>query len=227
MTRLALTASMLMALLIPGSGCQVAYLAGGMAQSFEYQKRIEVLAEYDGLEHRSVAVVVDSDLGVLYQYPKLAETVSSGVGNLLAREVSGVKVLMPAYVREWQFTTPRWNAMPYSEMIKALNVDRIVMIDIHTFRLNPPGNRWIWDGECSATIGVVERDGLSTDEFSDAYHVTVKFPTVKQLDRDSATQDAIETGLLAQFIKHTAWLFYPHLEPKYPDKYKPELDVTQ
>ena len=46
------------------------------------------------------------------------------------------------------------------------------------------------------------------------------------MDRDSATQDSIETGLLAQFIKHTAWLFYPHLEPKYPDKYKPEVDAN-
>ena len=225
MFRFAFTACVLTALLTPGSGCQVAYLAGGMAQSFEYQKRIEVLAQYEGLEHHSVAVVVDSDLGILYQYPKLAETVSGGVGNLLAREVSGVKVLMPAYVREWQFTTPRWNAMPYGEMVKALNVDRIVLVDIHTFRLNPPGNRWIWEGECSATIGVIERDGLTTDEFADAYHVTVNFPTVKQLDRDSATQESIETGLLAQFIKHTAWIFYPHLEPKYPDMYKSQMDT--
>jgi hypothetical protein len=29
------------------AGCEAAYLIGGMAQNFEYQKEIEVLAEYD------------------------------------------------------------------------------------------------------------------------------------------------------------------------------------
>ena len=205
-------------------GCGAFYLAGGMAQSFEYQKRVEVLARYEGLEHKTIAVVVDTDLGTLHQYPKHPELVSSGVGGLIAREVSGVRVRTPALVREWQFSTPRWNAMPYSDMLKALQVERIVLIDIHTFRLNPPGNRWIWEGECTATIGIIEDDSHNPDEFSDAYHVTARFPTIKQLDRDSARADVIETGLLTEFMKQSAWLFYQHLEPKYPDRYKPEVD---
>ncbi|MDG2291927.1 MAG: hypothetical protein P8L37_04650 [Phycisphaerales bacterium] len=206
------------------AACQAAFLAGAMSQSFEYQKRIEVLPQYEGLEHHSVAVIVDADLDILYQYPRLTESVSVGVGNLLNREVSGIQVMSPVYIREWQFSTPRWNSLPFSDMIKQLNVDRIVLIDIHTFRLNPPGNRWIWDGEATATIGIIEREGLDANEFTDAYSISSRFPVLKELDRDSATQEAIQTGLLADFIKHTAWIFYPHLEPKYPDKYKPELE---
>lgn len=213
--------------LLSGGGCGAFYLAGGMAQSFEYQKRIEVLARYDGLEHKSVAVIVDADLGTLHQYQLLPEVISSGVGGLIAREVSGVRVLTAGAVREWQFTTPRWNAMPYSDMLKSLQVERIILIDIHTFRLTPPGNRWIWEGECTATIGIIEDDGHNPDEFSDAYHVTARFPTIKQLDRDSASSEVIETGLVTEFMKQTAWLFYPHLEPKYPDRYKPELDQPE
>ena len=213
--------------LLCGAGCGAFYLAGGMAQSFEYQKLIEVLPRYEGLEHKTVAVIVDADLGTLHQYQLLPEVISSGVGGLIAREVSGVRVLTSGAVREWQFTTPRWNALPYSDMLKALQVERIVLIDIHTFRLNPPGNRWIWEGECTATIGIIEDDSHNPDEFSDAYHVTARVPTIKQLDRDSASSEVIETGLVTEFMKQTAWLFYPHLEPKYPDRYKPELDQPQ
>jgi len=216
---------LLLAGLAAAGGCQALLLGAGMAQSFESQKRIEVLAEYEGLEHRTLAVVVDADLGILHQHPVLCSSVASGVGGLIAREVSGAKVLDPRYVREWQFTTPRWNAMPYDDMVKALNVDRIIFIDIHTFRLHPPGNRWIWEGNCTATVGIVERDGLSPDQFTDAYHVDANYPKLKELDRDSASAEIIQTGLLSDFIKHTAWIFYPHLEPKYPDKYKPELDA--
>ncbi|MBM43912.1 MAG: hypothetical protein CMJ36_02720 [Phycisphaerae bacterium] len=217
---------LLLPVLAAGSGCQAFLIGAGMAQSFEYQKRIEVLAEYEGLEHRTVAIVVDADLGILHQHPVLCDSVASGVGGLIAREVSGVRVLDPRYVREWQFTTPRWNAMPYDDMVKALNVDRIVFIDIHTFRLHPPGNRWIWEGNCTATVGIIERDGLNPDQFTDAYHVDANYPKLKELDRDSASTEIIQTGLLSEFIKHTAWIFYPHLEPKYPDMYKPELDAT-
>ncbi|MCA9290125.1 MAG: hypothetical protein KDA25_03290, partial [Phycisphaerales bacterium] len=49
-------------LLLPlTAGCQVASLVGGMAQNAEYQKKIEVLAEYTGLENRSTAVLIQAD----------------------------------------------------------------------------------------------------------------------------------------------------------------------
>jgi hypothetical protein len=44
------------------------------------------------------------------------------------------------------------------------------------------------------------------------------------LDRDSATEWEVQTGLLSEFIKQTSFLFYTHLEPKHPDKYNSSLD---
>ena len=40
------------------AGCQVFGLAGAVSAQLERSKQIEVLAEYDGLRNRSVAVVV-------------------------------------------------------------------------------------------------------------------------------------------------------------------------
>ena len=91
------------------------------------EKRIEVLARYDGLEHKTVAVVVDTDYGTLHQYQRLPETISSGVSGKIAREVSGVRVLAPLAILEWQYNTPRWNAMPFN--------------DIHRF-VQPEPNGW-------------------------------------------------------------------------------------
>ena len=39
-----------------------------------------------------------------------------------------------------------------------------------------------------------------------------------------ADEGTIEQGLLNEFIKQTAWLFYFHEEPKHPDRYRPELE---
>ena len=223
------TATSLMSVLIAGvilsSGCKaVGVLAGGMAQNFEYQKLVEILPKYEGLEHQTVAVVVDADLATLYENPTLCDTVAAGVTKRLADNVSGIRLLSQRVVRDWQFSTPQWNALPYGDIAKRLNVDRVVLIDIQSFRLHPRGNRWMWDGECVAMVGVIERDGVEPDEFADLFHVSARFPKLKELDREAASESAIQTGLYVEFIKHVGWLFYPHLEPKYPDKYKPEMD---
>ena len=208
-------------------GCAVAHLVAGMGQNYEYQKRIEVLAKYEGLEGKRVAVVVDAEMSMLYEYPDLVGQVTSGVTARIGRDVPGVQVMRPADIIAWQWRTPQWNAMPYGEVAESLGVDRVVFVNIYEYRLNPPGNRWLWEGVCGASVGVIERDGFDPDAFTDSFNVVGEFPAIKGVDRSGATARQIETGVLAEFIKRTAWLFHTHLEPKYPDKYRPEAEARK
>lgn len=205
-----------------GGGCQAANLVGGVMQNYEYSKEIEVLAEYDGLEGKRTAVVVQADMGTLYDHPAVASTIARDVAGRLARDVPDIEVLHPSVVQRWQYETPHWDALAYGEIAEELNVERVVYIELYEYRLHPPGNRWEWDGACSATVGVIEReeDGYGSDEFAVSYEVSRRFPDERGIDRESATQQQIERGLLSDFIKHTAWLFHDHIEPKYPDKYR-------
>jgi len=206
-------------------GCAAFKLAGAMGQSFEYQKKIEVLPQYDGLKNKSVAVVVVTDMATRYEYGDLTSNVLGGVSGRLAQNVPGVTVLDPRYVLQWQYRTPQWEAMAYGEIAAELNVERVVYVDIYEYRLNPPGNRWQWEGVAAATIGVIERDSYDPDMFVETFNIETRFPDIRGLDRDSATASQIESGLLSKFVKETAWLFHKHVEPKYPDKYRPELDT--
>jgi hypothetical protein len=201
------------------SGCEVAYLIGGMGQNVEYQKRVEVLAEYD-LSGRSVAVVVDADMVVLYEHPELVATISSGVAARIQKHVPEARVMPPQLVLAWQYNTPQWNALPYGDIADQLNVDRVVFINIHEFRLHPPGNRWEWEGVCAADVGIIERGGFAPDTFVDQFTVVGRFPEVKGVGRDGANADQIRMGVLAEFIKRTAWIFHDHIVPKYPDRYR-------
>ena len=209
---------------ILGAGQAGAVGAAGAAQNFDYQKLIEVLPRYDGLEHHSVAVVVDAPLDLQYTKPDLVDQVSGGLMARLQEHVPNITLMHPAKVRNWQFTTPQWNAFAFSEMADELGVDRVVLVDIQEFRLHPRGNRWLWEGHCRAAIGVIERDGYDSDAFSDAWEVSARFPDIEGLDRDSASEWEVQTGLLSEFIKQSSYLFYKHLEPKHPDKYNPRLD---
>jgi hypothetical protein len=222
--RLRLFGLLVLALLV--TGCGIPELVGGALQNEEYQKKITVYPKYEDLENQTVAIIIATDMATQYEHPNLAAKMCSGISARIARHVPGCsdKVLDPRLVVNWQFRTPQWDALSYGEMADLLKVDRIVYIDIYEYRLHPPGNSWQWEGVCAGKIGVIERDGIDPDIFASQFDVIVEFPGVTGLTASEANAQQVETGLLAEFIKKTAWLFYEHEEPKYPDKYRPHLD---
>ena len=73
-------------------------------------------------------------------------------------------------------------------------------------------------------MSVIERDGFDPDNFADSYTITAEFPNIPELTQYEATAEQITKGLQQTFVQKSAWLFFDHIEPKYPDKYRPELD---
>ncbi|MDP6602085.1 MAG: hypothetical protein QGH76_07290 [Phycisphaerales bacterium] len=228
MRRLMLVMLALVLLLLSGFGlgCAAAGFLGAAAQQFEDQKLVEKLPEYEGLEDRSVAVVIDMDLAIHYEHPGVASIIAEGVSARIQKEVPGVKVLHPGVVAQWQFRTPQWSAMPPGDIATALHVDRVVYIDLQAYRLTPHGNTWLWEGFSKGSIGIVEAGSFDGDGFADSLEVEAAFPTrPNTLARSEANEDDIGRGLLQAFIQKVAWLFYTHTEPKHPDRYRPELDA--
>ncbi len=207
-----------------GAGCAVTSLVGGMAQNFEYSKQVVVTPVGTGLENKSVAVLVELDMTTRYEHPDIEMTIATRVAQLIQRNVQGVRVVSPLVVAEWRYRTPQWSSLSYGEMTKLLNVDRIVHVDVYEYRLHPPGNQWLWEGVCAANVGIAERDGFDPDSFADVFPVEAKFPEIEGLSRESASAANIQAGLLKQFTRNAAWLFYRHLEPKYPDKYQGTIE---
>ncbi len=199
-------------------GCAIANLAGALANEAERNKKIEVLAEYEGLENKTVAVVVHADAATLFEYPNVVLDVAGNVALRIRENVRGVSVLPPAAVIQWQYQTPAWTTLPYGQVADELGVDRVVVIDIYEFRLNPPGNQYIWEGAAAANVGIIERDGLDPDAFASTHDVRIQFPNQEGLTRENLSGQAMLTGVLTKFVQKSAWLFYTHIEDKYPDK---------
>jgi hypothetical protein len=200
---------------VPLGGCN---LVSAVAQNAEYEKQIEVLAQYDGLENKTVAILVDVDPATLYEHPSVAGTIAVGVWNMLRTNVPSARFLPQTAVLDWQYRTPQWSGMPYGELAKELNVDRLIVIDLYEYRLHPPGNSWEWEGLAAANIGIVERDGLDPDTFAATFDSSAKYPDQPGYGKESLRQNLVETVLINKFINKTAWLFYKHIEQKYPDK---------
>lgn len=205
------------AFLVIGTGCNIAGVVGVMSYNLEREKNIEVLAEYEGLRDETVAVVVQADHMTLYDHPDVVANTCVNVSRRLQQNVENIRVLDPSIVLDWTYRTPSWSAMPLGEVVEELGVDRVVLIDIYEFRLNPPGNRWVWEGVVTASVGVIERSGFDPDSFSEHWDISAEFPKEKGYGRAHASEQAIETGLLAMFVQKASWLFFDHIEKKYPD----------
>tara|TARA_B100000959_G_C14930405_1_gene603405 strand:- start:982 stop:1662 length:681 start_codon:yes stop_codon:yes gene_type:complete len=209
------------------AGCSIfGFIAAGK-QAMEDQMLIEKPAEYS-LEGLKVAVVIDTDLVVHYEHPGISTLIAGAVAGRIAKNVPDVQVVRPDSVARWQFETPQWTAMPSTEIAKSLDVDRVIYIDLQTYSLTPQGNIYQWEGKCSAMIGVIEANSFEQDGFVDSYEITTVFPrSLSVLMKEEADEGLIEQGLLNEFIKQTSWLFYFHIEPKHPDRYRPELEVKK
>jgi hypothetical protein len=144
--------------------------------------------------------------------------VSLNLAFTLRKNVHGVRVLDPTVALAWQHQNPSWPAMPLGKIAQELDVERLVVVDLYEYRLNPPGNRWLWDGLAAANVGIVEHDGLDPDAYAAEFNIMGKFPDVENLGRESATERSVELGLQKVFVEKAGWLFYDHLEDKYPDR---------
>lgn len=217
LTKQLIPALLLACIVVMLPGCFVGQLAGAIGQNIERYKKIEVLPEYYGLENKTVAVVVQCDPSILYEHSSVYGTIAMNVSRRIQENVPGAKVLDYRTVMQWQYQTPTWSMLPYGELADKLGVERVVFIEVYEFRLNPPGNRYLWDGACAATVGIIEQDGWDTDSFAKTWEITSKFPDIPGVGRESATSSSIQMGVLAKFVDQTAWLFYRHIEDKYPD----------
>jgi hypothetical protein len=206
------------ALLASAGGCGMFGIASKVGEAIESEKKVEVLAKYKGLENKTVAVIVNADRGTLYEYPTVVPQVAGNIATAIKQHVSGAQVLDWRESLAWCYRTPSWTTLPLGQIVEDLGVERVVYVDLYEFRLNPPGNRWIWEGVAAANVSILEKGSLDPDTAAEEFSVVVKFPDMKDLSRESAREADIQLGLIARFMQTATKLFYDHIEDKYPDR---------
>ena len=199
------------------SSCQVVGIASAIGQNIEREKKIEVLAKYAGLDNKRVAILVKADMGTVYEHPTAVPNISFNLAQRLQENVPGIKMLDPRVCMNFQHQTPNWSAQPLGQVAEELDVDRLVILDLYEYRLNPPGNRYLWEGVAAGNIGVAERDGLDSDQTVDQWNVSAQFPLDAGVTREAMNMTMVQRGLLTTFVRNAAWVFYDHIEEKYPD----------
>lgn len=194
-----------------GAGCEpIAFVAGAI----DAEKDVEFTAEYEGLNGKRVAVLVDAPLDAQYEHPtavpRLCEYFSAG----LRESCDGAQILPPNYAVAYQANNVYWPTMDPEDLAAALKVDRLVIVDLVEYRLNAPGNSYLWDGVIVADINVFEADSADPGAVVFSKRIKSRYPSLDGVRRDQAPQSTIEQGLQIKFAQDATNLFRTYTRKK-------------
>ena len=166
------------------------------------------LASYEGLDGKEVAVIVSADEAILYAFPAATDRVAQALSRALAQTLPTVRVVHPRDVQRFQQAQPYWVTLSSVELAQRLNVQRIVHVEIMTYRTNEPGNSHVWQGTITSQVRVIEQENPATPAFGQA--VEARFPENTAIGMIDADQVTIEMGMLKTFTDKTVKLFKIH-----------------
>ncbi|MCA9302999.1 MAG: hypothetical protein KC996_02645 [Phycisphaerales bacterium] len=193
-------------------GCIIGAAVGGMMESAHRTGKHEVNAEYLGITGKSFTVVCTANRLIQSDQPGLTARVIERVNNRLIQNADPGYAIPSADLLTVLYNTPQWPAMTRGEVAKLLGVDVLVVVEIIEYRLNEPGNQYVWDGTGSCVVSVYESQSALPDDpvFEKAIRVT--FPDSSGFMRTEIPESAVTTELSNRMINRIAWLFYTHEE---------------
>lgn len=198
---------------LPMGGCFV----GGMVENARRDGSLkrDVEAEYDGLQGKSVAVVVSCDRAILADFPTITNEVTTRVHNRLREAGAAGSHSNTDELLAYLYNRPGWQTRPLSELAKELKVERLIFIDLQEFRLREPGNTWLWEGVAAGSVNVIEADGPAPDDFAFSRTIRVTFPDDQGTGPAQISGQVVASELLRRFCERGAWQFYKHEEEYY------------
>lgn len=193
-------------------GCIIGAAVGGMMESAHRTGKHEVNAEYLGITGKSFAVVCTANRLIQSDQPGLTARVIERVNNRLIQNADPGYAIPSADLLTVLYNTPQWPAMTRGEVATLLGVDVLVVVEIIEYRLNEPGNQYVWDGTGSCVVSVYEAENALPDDPVFEKAIRVAFPDSSGFMRTEIPESAVTTELSNRMINRIAWLFYTHEE---------------
>lgn len=167
--------------------------------------------EYGGLAGRTFAVLVSADDPTLYQFPGAALAVCQAVSGKLAETNAAARPMHPGQLAEFQRLNPYWLSFPPSNLLKRLQVDRLVLVELSEYSTHEPGNAYVWQGVIVATLSVAESDAANPDNYVYRNVVHVRFPEKSGIGVANSDDPTIQRGMIEAFANDVAARLQPVL----------------
>lgn len=194
------------------SGCNLVGILGPISRAAHEAGSTTYPAEYEGLEGKTFAVVVQADPVIRMNEPRLVNVLTNAITRTLATNVNHAGYVPGPKVLEFQFSTPRWSAWEPLRIADELTVDRLIVIDLVEYRMHEAGNAHLWDGRAVARVEVYEAE-YASNEPAFAGEVRVKYPDGTGFSRQEMPGRQVAANLQQRLVDRACWLMYEHTLP--------------
>jgi hypothetical protein len=204
------------------AGCNVLGFVGGMEENRRRNSTHAVKGQYDGLKGKRWAVVVIADRIIQADSPQIVPYLTGRITQKLSnikegqQEIGAAGYVPAEDLLRYLYEHPRWTTMPRAELAKELGVERLIIVELMEYRLNNPGNQYLWAGVAAGSVGVIEADGPVPEELAFEQPVKVQFPDKDGYGPNEMAAEVVSTELARRFVDRATWMFYVHQEPYYP-----------
>lgn len=199
--------------MLPLSGCVVPAIIGGMAESHRRTGSTTIAAEYEGISGKTFAVVCSASRAIEAEHAGITARINQRVNDRLIQNANPSWAIPSNDLLTVLYNTPQWPAMTRGDVAKLLGVERLIVIEIVDYRLNEPGNQYVWDGGVAGVVSVYESDSALPDDPIYEKAISIAFPDSTGFMRADIPEAAVTTELSNRFVNRAAWLFYEHEEP--------------
>lgn len=188
------------------SGC------GALSSLGNEPEVIDVKAKYTDLNEKRVAVIVSVTDHTEFNHPTARDQLTREITRRIVAGVPGTTVTDPGEVLAWQSNNPYWGTRPPSMIIRHLDVDRLVLVEVGEYRTHEPGNKHQLRGVIVARVNVVEAESPDPDNFSASFSKTVMYPdtATSKIGRISEDQAKVEMMTQVRFCEEVSGLFFDH-----------------
>lgn len=217
--RLRATAAVLATTALNLAGCGALGFGGATIESYRRSSTKTVEPEYAGLTGKKWAVIVSVDRVIQGEHPDLVLYMTEQMTSRISKAndtVAAAGYIPSDKLLSYLWDHPAWVTKPRGDLAKELGVDRLIVVEILEYRLNDPGNQYLWAGIASGTVGVIEADSPAPDEYAFQKSVRVKFPDNQGTTQAEMPTQMVNSVLAQRFVDRASWLFYRHEEPYYP-----------
>ena len=113
-----------------------------------------VKAEFAGLEGKTVAVVIEADKSLVYEWPDVRRRLSEIIRVELNRRLDDVVVVPPLRVIRYQDANLRWHLMDRGELGRKFGADYVLQVVLAEYGVREPGSASLFRGRVHAAASV-------------------------------------------------------------------------
>ena len=141
---------MLLGLVAAMAGCSGPGLGGTDAKKYP--------ADYQGLEGKTLAIVVYVDSATNFEFPSAREEISNFVTQQIQTTMPKTRLVPYDMVIRWQNETINWQALTPSDIANHFNVDAVMMVDVLEYATRERDVKNLVRGRLRALVHITEKD---------------------------------------------------------------------